>query len=164
MLQHNPDQMLLFITGIGGSGKSHVIRAVLDAFIRTDRYEEILLSAPTGSAACLIDGYTIHALTLMGVGSHSTVRQASEEGPDGKLVKQKFNIDELQEIWHDVRYLVLDEVSMVSAELLSNIADRLSLAKSGDSTAKEKPFGGINIIFAGDMAQLRPVKGSALYS
>jgi len=164
MLQHNPEQTLMFITGIGGSGKSHVIRAILDAFIRTERYNEILLSAPTGSAACLIDGYTIHALTLMGVGSHSTVRHAMEEGPDGRFIKQKFNVDELQEIWRDVRYLVLDEVSMVSAELLTNIADRLSLAKSGDTTAKDKIFGGINIIFAGDMAQLHPVKGSALYS
>ena len=64
-----------------------------------------------------------------------------------------------------MKYLVLDEVSMVSAELLSNIADRLSLVKSGELTAKDKPFGAIsNIIFAGDMAQLKPVKGTALYS
>lgn len=63
-----------------------------------------------------------------------------------------------------MKYLVLDEVSMVSAELLSSIADRLSLAKSGSPAAKDKTFGGINIIFAGDMAQLKPVKGTALYS
>ena len=63
-----------------------------------------------------------------------------------------------------MKYLVLDEVSMVSAELLSSIADRLSLAKSGCPTTKDKTFGGINIIFAGDMAQLKPVKGTALYS
>lgn len=164
MLRQDEEQMLMFVTGIGGSGKSHVIRAILDAFLRSSRYQEILVSAPTGSAACLIDGYTIHALTLMGVGSRSTVREALNETHDGKVAKQKINVDELQQIWCDVKYLVLDEVSMVSAELLSNIADRLSLAKSGIPTAKDKPFGGINMIFAGDMAQLRPVKGSALYA
>ena len=164
MLVHDPDQMLMFITGVGGSGKSHVIRAILDAFIRIDRYQEILVSAPTGSAVCLIDGYTIHALTLMGVGSRSTASNGGAMEIEGKSVKRKVNVDELQEIWHDVHYLILDEVSMVLAELLSNIADRLSLAKSGDSTTRDKPFGGINIIFAGDMAQLRPVKGSALYA
>jgi len=99
MLHQDPEQMLIFITGIGGSGKSHVIRAILGAFVRTSRYQQILLSAPTGSAACLIDGYTIHTLTLMGVGSRSTGREAFEDGLDGKIVKQKFNVDELQEIW-----------------------------------------------------------------
>jgi len=69
MLMKDLEQLLIFITGIGGSGKTHVIRAILDAFVRSGRYQQILLSAPTGSVACLIDGYTIHAVTLMNVGS-----------------------------------------------------------------------------------------------
>ncbi|KAF8122486.1 hypothetical protein EV363DRAFT_1107337, partial [Boletus edulis] len=58
-------QMLLFITGIGGSGKSHVIKAIVALFRRCGCPENLLLSAPTGSAAVLIDGYTIHTLTFL---------------------------------------------------------------------------------------------------
>ncbi|KAG2738981.1 hypothetical protein P692DRAFT_20660447, partial [Suillus brevipes Sb2] len=58
-------QLLMFITGIGGSGKSHVIRATVELFRRCGAPEKLTLSAPTGSAAVLIDGYTIHALTFL---------------------------------------------------------------------------------------------------
>ncbi|KDQ65220.1 hypothetical protein JAAARDRAFT_107209, partial [Jaapia argillacea MUCL 33604] len=59
------EQLLLYISGIGGSGKSHVIRAVVEFFKRCGHSNKILLSAPTGCAAVLIDGYTIHALTFL---------------------------------------------------------------------------------------------------
>ena len=58
-------QMLLFIMGIGGSGKSHVIKAIIALFKRCGCPQNLLLSTPTGSAAVLIDGYTIHALTFL---------------------------------------------------------------------------------------------------
>ncbi|KAG1880085.1 hypothetical protein F4604DRAFT_1578776, partial [Suillus subluteus] len=58
-------QLLMFITGIGRSGKSHVIRAIMEMFRRCGTPEKLTLSAPTGSAAVLIDGYTIHALTFL---------------------------------------------------------------------------------------------------
>ncbi|KAG2743630.1 hypothetical protein P692DRAFT_20745546, partial [Suillus brevipes Sb2] len=58
-------QLLMFVTGIGGSGKSHVIRAIVEMFRRCGAPEKLTLSAPTGSAAVLIDGYTIHALTFL---------------------------------------------------------------------------------------------------
>ncbi|KIJ11374.1 hypothetical protein PAXINDRAFT_36917, partial [Paxillus involutus ATCC 200175] len=59
------DQLLLFITGIGGSGKSHVIKAIVEVFRRCGVSEQILLSVPMGCAAVLIDGYTIHTLTFL---------------------------------------------------------------------------------------------------
>ncbi|KAG1884143.1 hypothetical protein F4604DRAFT_1525519, partial [Suillus subluteus] len=58
------DQLLMFITGIGGSGKSHVIRATVELFKRCSAPEKLTLSTSTGSAAVLIDGYIIHALTF----------------------------------------------------------------------------------------------------
>ena len=98
ILQKDLQQLLMFITGIGGSGKTHVIKAILDVFVKSGRYQEILVSAPTGSAACLIDGYTIHALTLMGVGTSSNVCCAPDGDFDGNSGKQKINVGELQEI------------------------------------------------------------------
>ncbi|KAG1793651.1 uncharacterized protein HD556DRAFT_1203703, partial [Suillus plorans] len=61
----NVDQLMMFITGIGGSGKSHVIRATVKLFKRCGAPEKLTLSALTGSAAVLINGYTIHALTCL---------------------------------------------------------------------------------------------------
>ncbi|KAH7912388.1 hypothetical protein BJ138DRAFT_989776, partial [Hygrophoropsis aurantiaca] len=59
------ESLQMFLTGIGGSGKSFVIKAVVELFERCGASSELLLSAPTGSAAVLIDGYTIHALTFL---------------------------------------------------------------------------------------------------
>ncbi|KAH7920570.1 hypothetical protein BV22DRAFT_1020945, partial [Leucogyrophana mollusca] len=64
-LNSDLDQLLLFVTGIGGSGKSHVIKAVVEMFKRCSVSDWLMLSAPTGCSAVLIDGYTIHALTFL---------------------------------------------------------------------------------------------------
>ncbi|KAH7904559.1 hypothetical protein BJ138DRAFT_1018984, partial [Hygrophoropsis aurantiaca] len=57
--------MFFFISGIGGSGKSHVIKAVVELFRQCGMPEKLMLSAPTGCSAILINGYTIHALTFL---------------------------------------------------------------------------------------------------
>ncbi|KAH7906341.1 hypothetical protein BJ138DRAFT_987548, partial [Hygrophoropsis aurantiaca] len=64
-LEGDLEQLFLFITGIGGSGKSHVIKAVVELFKRCGTPDKLILSAPTGCSAVLIDGYTIHALTFL---------------------------------------------------------------------------------------------------
>ncbi|KIO01832.1 hypothetical protein M404DRAFT_149160, partial [Pisolithus tinctorius Marx 270] len=63
-----------------------------------------------------------------------------------------------------VKYLILDEVSMVSAELLTKIVEHIASAKADDPAWNNRPFGGVNIIFTRDMGQLCPVNGAALYS
>ncbi|KAF8177144.1 hypothetical protein K438DRAFT_1511308, partial [Mycena galopus ATCC 62051] len=59
------DQLLLYIAGVGGAGKSFVIKTVVEFFRRCGVSERMMLSAPTGCAAVLIDGFTIHALTFL---------------------------------------------------------------------------------------------------
>jgi hypothetical protein len=116
------EQLLMFITGIGGSRKSHVIRATVELFKRCGAPEKLTLSAPTGSAAVLIDGYTIHALAFL----------PRKQMP----IKQH----DLEFIWQAVEYFILDEASLMSAELLSQVSDHICQAKSWDNTAKDKPF------------------------
>lgn len=140
------EQMLLFITGVGGMGKSHVIKAIVSLFKQCGCPENLLLSAPTGSAVILIEGYTIHALTFL----------------PGKEETNKHS--ELQSIWSNVCYLVLNEISMVSAELLCQISKRITIGKQADPTLTDKPFGGVNVIFAGDLGQLCPVGSASLFS
>ena len=138
-------QLLMFIGGVGGTGKSHVVNAVLRLFSLLGMSKNILVAAPTGAAAILIGGHTIHSLTLL---------------PDspGK------NLQELCDIWKGVDYLVLDEMSMIGASFLSMLSSRLQRAKGTDETMQDLPYGGVNMIFTGDFGQLRPVRESALYS
>ena len=58
-------QMLLFITGIGRPGKSHVIKVIVELFKYCGCPDNLLLSTLTNSAAILIEGYMIHTLTLL---------------------------------------------------------------------------------------------------
>ncbi|KZT58631.1 hypothetical protein CALCODRAFT_414477, partial [Calocera cornea HHB12733] len=58
-------QLLLYIGGSAGTGKSHVIRSIEVLFSKLGIRSSLLLSAPTGAAAVVIGGYTIHALTLL---------------------------------------------------------------------------------------------------
>ncbi|KAF8214892.1 hypothetical protein K438DRAFT_1469779, partial [Mycena galopus ATCC 62051] len=59
------DQLLMYVGGMGGTGKSHVIEAIVELFKECGYSERLLVSAPTGCAAVLIHGYTIHALTFL---------------------------------------------------------------------------------------------------
>ncbi len=141
---HGP-QLSMYIGGVGGTGKSYVVQAILRLFTLLGRRNEILVSAPTGAAAVLIGGYTIHSLLLL----------PNEENPD---------LQALAVIWENVLYLIIDEISMVSANLLCSISSRLQHAKGQFAVAEDRPFGGVNIIFLGDFGQLRPVISPALYS
>ena len=138
-------QLLMYVGGVGGTGKSHVVAAVLRLFALLGRSSNILVGAPTGAAAILIGGHTIHSLTLL---------------PDspGK------DLQELCRIWEGVDYLILDEISMIGATFFSLLNARLQRAKGTEHTSSELPFGGINILFTGDFGQLRPVLDPALYN
>jgi hypothetical protein len=58
-------QLLMYIGGVGGTGKSHLIHAIIRLFDQLGRRHKLMLSAPTGIAAVLIGGHTIHALTML---------------------------------------------------------------------------------------------------
>jgi hypothetical protein len=143
----DPEQLLMYVGGMGGTGKSHIIRATVEFFRRCGCPDELLLSAPTGCAAVLIDGYTIHALTFL---------------PNQKGTRVP--VSDLEKIWHDVRYLIIDEVSMVGATLMSDISNRIRKGRSYLGESSEKPFGGVNVIFFGDMGQLKPVCAKSLFA
>ena len=138
-------QLTMYIGGVGGTGKSHVVNSILRLFSLLGRRGNILVAAPTGAAAILIGGHTIHSLTML------------PDGP-GK------DFQELCRIWDGVDYLILDEISMVGARFLSQVNARLLRAKGYDENRKDLPFGGVNVIFTGDFGQLRPVRDPPLYS
>lgn len=122
----------IFLTGDAGAGKSTLV----EYFIKNTKKNVVVL-APTGVAAINVGGQTLHSFFGFGI-KLSTVAT-------------KFNEPELSML-RKVRTIVLDEISMVRADILDRI-DK-TLRKNVDP---EYPFGGIQIIMVGDLYQLPPV-------
>ncbi|KAF5335803.1 hypothetical protein D9611_009612 [Ephemerocybe angulata] len=144
VLEEEDGPLRMYIAGPAGTGKTTVINAVKDLFSRIDGDSKVVLACYMGIAARHIGGVTLHsALNLRGMGNikvHGDVHQA--------LIK----------FWDDKDWLIIDEVSMISLTFLHQINESLQHAKES-----EKPFGGINVIFLGDFAQLPPVAQNPLY-
>lgn len=138
------EQLLCHILGPGGTGKSYVVHAIVELFKRCRASKKLMLSASTGCAAVLIHGYTLHALTFL--------------IPHKTMAKHEL----LERL--DVKYLVIDEVSMISVHFFHQVSKQISKAKSWDTAAQNKPFGGVNLIITGDIGQLPPVNAASLFS
>lgn len=145
----NQEQLPLhmFIGGAGGTGKSRVIEALSYFFQIRNETRRFRLSSYTGIAARNISGMTLH--TALNLGQLKTMIEKNESRSRKELI----------ESWEGVDYLFIDEVSMVGCSMLVDISMALGIAK--ESTA---PFGGINVIFAGDFCQLPPVGDTPLYT
>ena len=68
--------------------------------------------------------------------------------------RREANLEELEKLWSKVSYLIIDEVSMIGAYMLSQISARLQRAKGAWAISEDLPFGGVNVIFTGDFGQL----------
>lgn len=130
----------VFITGPGGTGKSTIIK-----YLANDSCRIIGVTAMTGAAAVLINGQTLHSYLGIGLGKDSV----------DDLVRKIMNRPKSKKIWDELDILIVDEISMLSAELLiklNNVAKEIK--------TNEKPFGGIQLVFAGDFLQLPCIKGN----
>jgi len=128
---------LFFITGPAGTGKFYMIHLLIEDFKKIDK--NYLLMAPTGIATQNIGGSTIH----------SALRIISDERGFHTLA---FHDNELNNFLLQINTLIIDEISMISSQLLTYISELFkSLHKNNN------PFGGINVILVGDLVQLPPV-------
>ena len=126
----------LFITGKAGTGKS----TLLDHFCSKAKTKPVVL-APTGVAALNVKGLTIHNFFNFYI--DITVE---------KIIKQKHRPKNPQ-VYKKLKSLIIDEVSMVRADLMDCV--NVFLQKHGPQ--KNKAFGGVQMIFVGDLYQLPPV-------
>lgn len=143
-VQPSGEQLKLYLGGMAGTGKSQVIKALIEFFaIRNESYRFTCI-APTGAAASLINGSTYHSMLQLG--------QFSSDSQQ--------NLSKVHNRLKQVEYIFFDEISMVDCRSFYNICAKMckAVANNGD------PFGGINMICAGDFAQLPPVSGNPLYS
>ncbi|KAG8902607.1 hypothetical protein FRC00_013768 [Tulasnella sp. 408] len=115
------DPLRMFMTGPGGTGKTHVVKA-LQALMQIYGFTNgIRYLAPTGTAASLVDGTTIHAglgikITPTNHGKGS--RNAGEDNEDWTCVVDVTKASEIRLDWKSVLFVLIDEVSMVSLKLL----------------------------------------------
>lgn len=124
----------LFLTGKAGTGKSTLLE-----YFRTHTQKKIVVLAPTGVAALNVKGQTIHS--FFGFKPHVTLQSIKKVRADG------------ESLYRNVDAIVIDEVSMVRADLLDCVDKFLRL----NGKMRRRPFGGIQMIFIGDLYQLPPV-------
>ena len=125
-----------FITGRAGTGKSTLLQ-----LFRNTTHKKVVVLAPTGVAALNVQGQTIHSFFRFPA-------QPITQGDIKKLKKRS--------LYKNMQVLVIDEISMVRADLLDNIDYFLRVNRENPA-----PFGGVQVIFFGDLFQLPPVVSSA---
>lgn len=123
----------MFVTGRAGAGKSVLLRE-----FRATTKKHVVVAAPTGIAALNVRGQTLHSLFKL----PPQLYRPGSLSPNSRLNSLLRRIDTL----------VIDEISMVRADLLDAVDDRLREAKGNDI-----PFGGVQLIMFGDVYQLPPV-------
>ena len=142
------EQLIMYVGGMGGTGKSQVIKALMDLFKARNESHRFVVLAPTGTAAALLQGSTYHSFLGVPIEGQTALRN---ETTNNAQVKARLD---------GVEYIFLDEVSMVSCDDNYKISSQLAKALN----EFDLPYGGVNMIFSGDFAQLPPVFGSPLYS
>ncbi len=122
----------LFVTGRAGTGKSTLLQV-----FRSTTKKRVVVLAPTGIAALNVRGQTIHSF----FGFPPRLLNSSE-------IEKRVN----NKIYKNLDMVIIDEISMVRADVLDNID--LFLRKNRGDT---RPFGGVQMVFFGDLFQLPPV-------
>lgn len=121
----------IFLTGKAGTGKSTLL-----SYFRYKTKKNVVVLAPTGVAALNIKGQTIHSFF-----------EFKPNVSEAKIRKRK------TEFYKKIDCIVIDEISMVRADLIDCVDKFLRL----NGKDKKKSFGGIQMIFIGDLYQLPPV-------
>jgi len=123
----------LFITGKAGTGKSTLIE-----YVRNNTEKKLVVLAPTGLAAINIHGQTIHSFFQL------PPRLITHDA-----IKKVYN----DRIYKDVDTIIIDEISMVRADVIDGIDYFLRI----NGKDRNLPFGGVQMVFVGDLYQLPPV-------
>ena len=149
----NQTNQNLFITGKAGTGKTTFLK-----YIRDHSYKKMAITAPTGVAAMNAGGTTLHSLFWLPFGTFIEDYELRWDEQDShiynksrlfstiKLTKQR------RAILQELELLVIDEVSMVRADTLDAINVILQSVRRD-----MRPFGGLQVLFIGDLYQLPPV-------
>ena len=142
----------VFLTGKAGTGKSTLVRYIMEKCNKIP-----IVIAPTGIAATNIGGCTIHSMFGIPIGMYALDGSTSNSDygtyttEDLKAKARKVSRAKKNAI-RKAELLIIDEVSMLRADLLDGTERMLRIQRNS-----KKPFGGMQVLFVGDMMQLPPV-------
>ena len=135
----------VFLTGKAGTGKTTFLRE-----LKHRSPKRMVVVAPTGVAAINAGGVTIHSFFQLPFGPYVPGMMENSQQGENRFV-HKFNKEKIN-IIRSMDLLVIDEISMVRADLLDAVSDMLRRYRN-----REKPFGGVQLLMIGDLQQLAPV-------
>jgi ATP-dependent exoDNAse (exonuclease V) alpha subunit len=144
----------IFLTGKAGTGKTTFLRNLIEL-----THKKAVIVAPTGIAAINASGVTIHSLFQLPFGTYLPKQPVSGEShfnqhyntPKSIVRHLQMNATK-RKIFTDLELLIIDEVSMLRADLLDAIDMVLRYVRKNNEN-----FGGVQVLFIGDLHQLPPV-------
>ncbi|XP_062597515.1 uncharacterized protein LOC134258932 [Saccostrea cucullata] len=154
-MKNEEKALYAFLTGGAGVGKTVLVKSIYQALIRHFNKQpgsnpddpKVLLAAPTGKAAFLINGNTIHNLFQI----------PASQGFSYKPLRSE-RLNTLRCKFQSTKLIIIDEISMVGNRMLQYIHQRLQ-----QITGTSKLFGGISVLAVGDLYQLKPVFDGWIY-
>ena len=149
----NQTNRTIFLTGKAGTGKTTLLRKI----VQTTQKNTVIV-APSGIAALNAGGVTIHSFFQLPFGAfipttHSPTSDSYVKHENKTTLKRHFKMNKRRiAIIRNLELLIIDEVSMLRADLLDAIDFMLKFVRRNN-----EPFGGIQVLFIGDLLQLPPV-------
>ena len=149
----NQTQRSVFLTGKAGTGKTTLLREIIET-----THKNTVVVAPTGIAALNAGGVTIHSMFQLPFGGFIPDNSAPNFSESTKFeskatLRRHFKMSGLKKsVIRNMELLIIDEVSMLRADLLDAMDFMMQTVRKRNS-----PFGGVQVLFIGDLLQLPPV-------
>ncbi|OIQ15588.1 MAG: helicase [Flavobacterium sp. MedPE-SWcel] len=150
----NQTNKSIFLTGKAGTGKTTLLKEIIKT-----THKNVVVVAPTGIAALNAGGVTIHSMFqlpfagFIPVSNHPPQFSERVKFETKDTLRRHFRMRaERKTILKNLQLLVIDEVSMLRADLLDAIDFMLRSVRK-----KDMPFGGVQVLYIGDLLQLPPV-------
>lgn len=143
----------VFLTGKAGTGKTTFLK-----YICENTYKNFVVAAPTGVAAINAGGVTLHSLFQLPFGIYLPLHHNPESYSSVQLTTRSTLFKNLQlskskrDLLQELELLIIDEVSMVRCDMLDAVDVILKTVRKN-----QRPFGGVQLLFIGDLYQLSPV-------
>ena len=150
----NQTHRSIFLTGKAGTGKTTLLHQII-----ASTYKNVMVAAPTGIAALNAKGVTLHSLFQLPIATFvpstavniSLAENMNVVTPKTLMQRQKMNAYKRRTL-RKLELLIIDEVSMLRADTLDMINTVLKSVRGSSA-----PFGGVQVLFIGDLLQLPPV-------